>query len=108
MPSLIATNSAIGTRDTSGDGTAVIAAPGATSRIIIDSIQIQSESSTAVTVLVKRGSTTIDRVRCGGDAQGKLEVLQYPIVCGYDEAIYVNLSGAVTVNYVIRYRVQTA
>lgn len=101
-----ATNTATGTRSTSGDGTAVIAAPGATSRILIDYIQLQSEAD-EVTVLLKRGGTVIDRIYCGAAAHGKTEKLDRPIVCDFNEAIYVNLSGAVQVGYVIRYRVQS-
>lgn len=102
-----AINTATGTRSTSGDGTAVIAAPGAMSRILIDYIQLQSEADTAVTVLLKSGSTVVDRIYCGSGGHGKTEKLDRPIVCGFNEAIYVNLSGAVQVGYVIRYRVQT-
>jgi len=102
-----ALNTATSTRNTSGDGTAIIVAPGATSRVIIRSIQVQSEEDTAVTALLKSGSTTIDRVYCGSKGTGKLEILENPIYCGFNDPIYLNLSGAVQVGYVIRYHVET-
>lgn len=101
-----AINTATGTRATSGDGTAVIAAPGASSRILIDYIQLQSEAG-EVTILLKHGSTSIDRIYCAAAGNGKTEYLPVPVTTDLNSAIYVNLSDAVQVGYVIRYRIQS-
>ena len=96
----------IGTRNTSGDGSAVIAAPGAGLRIVITYWRVQLEADGAQTVLLKSGSTTIGRFFGDTAAQGIMEDLwtsDQRINCGTNEAMYINLSAALQVNYTIKY-----
>lgn len=97
----------IGTRSTAGDGTAVIAAPTSDKEVRLYFVQLQAEASGTVTVLINGGATAVDRIRCAGDGQGKLR--EYTdrncIRCGAGNAVYVNLSDAVQVGYILEYLV---
>lgn len=101
----------VGTRNTSGDGTAVIAAPGAGRRIVIHGIQLQAEADGDQTVLIKSGSTTVYRFFMATKVQGIVRELSgenetdMRIYCGANEAVFVNLSAAVAMNYIIDYYV---
>ena len=102
----------VGTRSSSGDGTAVIAAPGAGLRNVIYYWRAQSEVDGDNTILLKSGSTTIGRVFVSSKGQGVLErmssgpnEMDERIYCGANEAVYLNLSAALQVNYTIRYYV---
>lgn len=103
----------VGTRNTSGDGTAIIAAPGANKRIVIYGWRAQAEVDGDQTVLLKSGSTTIGRVFMSTKAQGILERMSSDdsrvdekIYCGTNEAVYVNLSASLLCNYTVRYYIQ--
>lgn len=93
-----------GTINTSGDNT-IIAAPGVGLRIYITKLQIQLESTTTTTVLIKSGSTVIGRIRCVNDGDGKIEPYApgFEKRLGINEAFILNLSGANTVGYEVEY-----
>lgn len=97
----------IGTRSTAGAGTAVIPAPAANQEVRIYFVQIQSEGATPVTVLLKGGSSVVDRVRCASDANGKMR--EYTdrncLYCGAGNAVFVDLSVDATISYVLEYLV---
>lgn len=105
----VALTTVTGTTATSGDNT-LVAAPGAGNKIYIYKVQIQLEAATATTILIKSGSTTVDRVYCASAGDGKLEV--YPtgreLPLGTNEALILNLSGANAIGYTIRYAVEAA
>lgn len=99
------------TRSTSGDGTAVIAAPPAGQEIIIYYWRAQSEAG-EVTILLKAGSTIVDRIYASAAGEGIVDPLHWVdpisgetnrIHCGSGNAVYLNLSDAVQVGYTIRY-----
>lgn len=103
----------VGTRNTSGDGAAIIAAPGANKRVVIFGWRAQAEADGDQTVILKSGSTTIGRVFMATKAQGILERMtaddsrvDEKIYCGTNEAIYLNLSASLLTNYTVRYYVQ--
>lgn len=104
----------VGTRNTSGDGTAVIAAPGAGMRIVIHGIQLQAEVDGDQTILLKSGGTTIYRLFVATKVDGIVRELSgenetdMRIYCGANEAIFVNLSASLLMNYVIDYYVDGA
>lgn len=104
----------VGTRSTSGDGTAVIAAPGAGLRNVITYYRLQLEADGDQTILLKSGSTTIGRFFGSSKGHGIIERLDQEnelidrIFCGANEAVYINLSAASAVNYTIRYYVDGA
>lgn len=97
----------IGTRSTSGAGTAVIPAPEADQEVRIYFGQIQAETETPVTVLLKGGADVIDRVRCAKDATGKMR--QYTdfncLRCGAGNAVFIDLSVNAEIAYVLEYLV---
>jgi hypothetical protein len=92
-----------GTVASSGDNT-VIAAPSAGTRIVVHLLKYQLEAATATTVIVKNGSTAIDRTYC---AQGQGYVEQpasgKEIRLADAAALVLNLSGANSVGYRVRY-----
>ncbi|WP_414755537.1 hypothetical protein [Anabaena sp. CCY 9910] len=96
-----------GTINTSGDNT-IIAAPGAGQRIIITSLIMQLEVSTATTALIKSGSSTI-RKRSLCQAQGDGLFLYYPpgdaLRLETNQALVINLSGANSVGYSVEWLV---
>ncbi len=102
---------AFGTRNTSGDGTAVIAAPGAGLRIVIYGWRIQAEVDGDQTVLLKSGSTSLKRFFMATKAQGIVEDLSGEnetdkrVYCGANEAVFVNLLNPLAMNYDIDYYV---
>lgn len=104
----------VGTRNTSGDGTAVIAAPGAGMRIVIHGIQLQAEVTGDQTILLKSGSTTVYRLFVATKVDGIVRELagenetDMRIYGGANEAIFVNLSASLLMNYVIDYYVDGA
>ena len=92
-----------GTVATSGDNT-IIAAPSAGTRIVVHLLKYQLEAATATNVIVKNGSTAIDRTYC---AQGQGYVEQpasgKEIRLADAAALVLNLSGANSVGYRVRY-----
>lgn len=97
-----------GTRSTSGDGTAIIAAPASGKEAVIYMLMEQATEDTAVTILLKGGSTVLHRLRCAGDAQGYTGEFSEltAIRCGSGNAVYINLSGAAAMHYNIAYRIE--
>lgn len=95
---------ATGTAASSGDNT-LIAAPAAGRRIVVHDIQIQLEAATATTMLLKSGSTTRRRFYAGAIGDG-LVLFFSPgkeFRLGTAEALVLNLSGANSVGYTVRY-----
>lgn len=97
-----------GTKSSSGDNTALIAAPGAGYRIIIASIVLQNESANATTLILKSGTTAFWRVLA--QAQGDGLALQFDSSLewrlGANEALVLNLSGANSCGYSVAYYVE--
>lgn len=95
---------ATGTAASSGDNT-LVAAPAAGYRLVIYDLQIQNESATATTCLIKSGSTTKRRFYGGAAGDGLL--LMFPpgheMRLGAAEALVLNLSGANSHGYTVRY-----
>ena len=96
----------IGTRNTSGDGTA-IATAGATERVRVRRIQLQlTESTGPVTVLLKLASMTIYQVLLANQGDGVVfDLAGVTGALGAD--LYVNLSDAKAVAYVIDAAIST-
>ena len=105
---------AFGTRNTSGDGTAVIAAPGAGQRIVVFGWRVQAEVDGDQVVLIKSGSTSLLRFFMATKAQGIVEDLSGEnetdkrVYCGANEAVFVNLSASLAMNYDIDYYIDGA
>lgn len=95
---------ATGTAASSGDNT-IIAAPGSNVQIKIVALQIQNESSTATTMILKFGSTA--KWRCLGQSQGDGVALPIPAgrawPVGNNAALVLNLSGANSCGYSVCY-----
>lgn len=103
-PPTVTMTNATGTAASSGDNT-IIAAPAAGNRLVIHELQVQLEAATATTILIKSGSTTIRRLYAGSQGDG---ILLQPdpgkeIRLGAAEALVLNLSGANSVGYSVRY-----
>jgi len=96
-----------GTKNSSGDNT-VIAAPSAGQCIVLKKVQIQNESTTSTTVLLKTGSTTVYRTLL--TSQGSGVVVDFDRVEKFQlapaTALVMNLSGANSHNYTIWYTVE--
>ena len=94
-----------GTKASSGDNTALIAAPGASRRIVITSIELQNESTTGTTLILKSGSTAFWRVLAQNQGDGFafnfMPGLEWRL--GVNEALVLNLSGANSCGYSVAY-----
>jgi hypothetical protein len=92
-----------GTRTTSGDGTALIAAPAAGNHVVIVNLEVNPSEAT-VTIILKSGSTA---KRTWTLAQNSLYANDYPrgheLRMGSAAAVYLNLSGDSDTNYAIDY-----
>ncbi len=106
---IVTLTTATGAAASSGDNT-IVAAPAAGTRIVVHDLQLQLEAATATTILIKSGSTTKRRVYCGAAGDGIL--LQYEagkeFRLGAAEALILNLSGANSVGYTVRYTTEAA
>ena len=110
-PTARAVTVAAGTASSSGDNT-IIAAPGASLAIVLVSVQVQLEASTATVGLLKNGAggSTLLRVRMAADGDGVLH--QYaadarPKLTANTAAV-LNLSGANQCGYTIHYYTEAA
>lgn len=92
---------------TSGDNT-VIASPGAGFRLVISEYKIQNNSTTSTVVLVKKGTTIIDRLKCPDEGDGVIQSFDYwkELELPANTAFIVNLSNAVEFFVSGRYRVE--
>ena len=92
---------------TSGDNT-VIASPGAGFRLVISEYKIQNNSTTSTVVLVKKGTTIIDRLKCPDEGDGVIQSFDYwkELELPEDTPFIVNLSNAVDFFISGRYRVE--
>jgi hypothetical protein len=108
-PSNVTLSVATGTAANSGDNT-LIAAPSAGNRLVVHDIQLQLEAATATTMLIKSGSTTKRRFYANAIGDGLF--LIYPagkeFRLGTAEALVLNLSGANSVGYTVRYTTEAA
>lgn len=95
---------ATGTASGSGDNT-LIAAPSSGQEIVISSIQIQNESATAATMIIKFGATAKRRFLGQSQGDGFLRDLipgrEWKV--GDATALVLNLSSAVQWGYSIEY-----
>lgn len=97
------------TRSTSGDGTAVVAAPGATNRNALKELTVfLVDTTTTVTVVLKLGDVTYPGILLNSTRDSL--TLGYPadeeFRCSANGAVYVNLDGAVSVGCIGRYFVE--
>ncbi|MFA6046259.1 MAG: hypothetical protein WC718_14845 [Phycisphaerales bacterium] len=96
-----------GAKAESGDNT-LIAAPGAYDRIVLVSVCIQNESSTATTMILKDGSAAFRRVL--GQNQGDGVSLTYTPGrekrLAANAALVLNLSGANSCGYSVDYFIE--
>ena len=92
---------------TSGDNT-VIASPGAGFRLVISEYKIQNNSTTSTVVLIKKGATIIDRLKCPDEGDGVIQSFDYwkELELPANTAFIVNLSNAVEFFVSGRYRVE--
>ena len=93
-----------GTVSASGD-TTLIAAPGASYRLVVTSFVIQNESSTATTMILKDGSTNKRRVLGQNQGDGLAMVFAPGSEWRLSEnaALVLNLSGANQCGYTVDY-----
>lgn len=99
---------ATGTAASSGDNT-LIAAPGAGLRLIVYSLRVQNESATATTCILKNGATAYERKLLA--QYGVIEDEYHPAAplwLAANAALVLNLSGANSHGYSVRYRVEVA
>lgn len=106
---VVAMTTVTGAAASSGDNT-LIAAPGANTRIVVHDLQLQLEAATATTMLIKSGSTTRRRLYAGSAGEGLLLVFEQgkEFRLGTNEALILNLSGANSVGYTVRYATEAA
>lgn len=96
-----------GTTSTSGDN-AIVAAPGAGKRIVLQHVFIQNASSTDTTYILKSGSTDLLTFNAPNQGDGIFATFaeeQY-IYLGANAALNLNLSGANSTNYAFWYFVE--
>lgn len=98
---------ATGTRSTSGDGSAVASAGAAERLKLGEFIQLQLTVAGPVTVVLKLGSTTHYTVLLQNAGDGVILHRIPPIIGQLGEDLYVDLSDAKAVGYVIAYDVLT-
>lgn len=91
----------VGLVSTAGDNTILASAAGTT--YTIHEYQVQLEGTTATTVLVMAGAEIIRRIYLGSQGSGFAVVYDTPLILPKGRAIILNLSGAYSVNYMIRY-----
>lgn len=104
MAAIQAEYTAAGTRSTSGDGTAIIAAPDNDRHrwhITGLILTVNNPGTDTVTAIVKSGSDTLAKFVINGSQLGVATNVE--MVCGAGEAVYLNLSGAVSVNWTVSY-----
>jgi hypothetical protein len=90
----------VGTRNTSGNGDAIITA-GATERLRLGNfVQLQLNEAGPCTVLLKFGSTTIYSVTLQSAGDGVVVTLPAQ-VSALADPLYINLSAAKAVGYVV-------
>lgn len=97
------------TAASSGDNT-IIAAPGTGQRIVLVSVQLQLEASTATVALLKDSTTNVLRLRMVNDGDGIVH--QWPMDARYrmtaNTALVLNLSGANSTGYTVFYYTEAA
>lgn len=93
---------AVAVSSTSGPNTA-IAAPGAGKRICLVGGQLQNESATDQTALIKHGSTTLYRVNMSAKSYGALPPSPLFWRLPANTALIVDLAAAVATNYTFWY-----
>jgi hypothetical protein len=94
---------AAGTKADSGDNT-LVASPGAGYKLILLYLQVQNETTTATTCVIKHGSTTVARVLNQNQGDGLLrDFCEYPVEMPEATALVLNLSGANSHGYTVEY-----
>jgi hypothetical protein len=95
-----------GVVDTSGDN-AILAAPGSGYQYLVCKLQIQSESSDEVLIIVKWGSREVWRLICFTEGAGGVYDFPAPDrMEGRDnQPLILNLNGAYDVGYSVQYYV---
>ncbi len=98
---------AASTAASSGDNT-VVAAPSAGNHLVVKDLMVQNESSTETTIILKSGSTAKWRGKLAANAALSLGFAtgeEWRL--GSAEALVLNLSGANSHGYSIRYRTES-
>ena len=98
---------AASTAASSGDNT-LVAAPSAGNHLVVKDLMIQNESSTETTIILKSGSTAKWRGKLAANAALSLGFAtgeEWRL--GSAEALVLNLSGANSHGYSIRYRTES-
>jgi hypothetical protein len=93
-----------GTVSASGN-TTLIAAPGAGYQLVLQKLLVQNATSTATTVILKAGATSQITIRTPADGDGLLDTFDPTWLVAEDTALVINLSGANTHVWTVRYRV---
>lgn len=93
-----------GTKSSSGDNE-LVAAPGASTRIVVCWVVIQNESSTATTLILRDGTTS--KIRVLAQNQGDGLTMVFPADARWkltaNTALNLNLSGANSCGYTVGY-----
>lgn len=98
-----------GTRDQSGDGDAIVAAPGAGKRVAVKEIYVWlTDPATEVDVTLKLGDLTLPVAGLSSSrgSWGIYRALGEEIVCSDNGAVYVNLGSAVSVGVMCFYNIR--
>ena len=92
----------------SGDNI-IIDAPGVGQKLIISDYKIQNNTTTNTVVLVKKGATIIDRIKCASEGDGVVRDYSYDkeLELSENTAFVINLSNAVEIFVSGRYRVES-
>lgn len=99
---------ALGTRDQSGDGTAIVAAVAGKTAAVKEISVWTVDPSTTVTVTLKFGGITFPAVGLSS-ARHNISIYREhgdEILCGDNQAVYVSLGGAVAVGVACFYDVR--
>ena len=98
-----------GARDQSGDGAAIVAAPGAGKRVVIEELYFwTADPATTVTVTPKLGTLTLPAVALTSARTGwTMYRANGQFLQGTDNgAVYLNLGGAVAIAFMCFYNVR--
>ena len=90
-----------GTASSSGDNT-LVAAPASGKRLVVLYLQVQNESATATTCIVKHGATAVSRFLGQAQGDGLARYYdEYPMILPEATALVLNLGGANSHGYTV-------
>jgi hypothetical protein len=92
-----------GTKADSGANT-LVASPGAGYRLVVLYLQVQNETTTATTCIIKWGTVAVGRVLAQNQGDGLLrDREEYPMIMPEATALVLDLSGANSHGYTVEY-----